>query len=314
MNQSFHYSVFGLSVQSDLPLPQLLATAAVETPDVSIRLAAIPESAERSSGTYAGQDGVLLVVEGVASFRIRAGREILVQAAQDSSDQNVRLYLLGSAMGMLLHQRALLPLHANCVEIDGGAFAFMGRPGAGKSTLAGWFHDRGFRLLADDVSVVGFDEGEGRALVYPGIPRLRLWREALEASGRSSADHSLSYEGDETYEKYDVPVAPEGTATEPRPLVAIYVLGSAREASIVPLQGLGAAEAIFANTYRGAYLATAGDPREHWSACLRLVRTIPVFLVERHLGFEHLDEQSSLMLAHARGLGTHESAAMAANP
>ena len=84
--------------------------------------------------------------------------EIVAEPRQGVPDSNVRLFLLGSAMGALLHQRGLLPLHTNAVEVGGRAFAFMGKSGAGKSTLAAWFHDRGFRIVADDVCVVGFDD------------------------------------------------------------------------------------------------------------------------------------------------------------
>ena len=79
---------------------------------------------------------------------------------------------------MILHQRSLLPLHANAMVVEGRAIGFMGHPGAGKSTLAAWFHDRGFDVLADDVCVVT-PGPDGRPLAHPGIPRLRLWREAL---------------------------------------------------------------------------------------------------------------------------------------
>ena len=101
---------------------------------------------------------------------------------------------------------------------------------------------------------------------------------------------------------------------EPRPLAAIYLLGEAGEARIAQLQGLEAAEAIFANTYRGAYVTMAGNPRGHWSACLKLVRSTPVFLVERRLGFDRIDEQSFRILAHAEALAVQGLAALVADP
>ena len=66
-------------------------------------------------------------------------------------------------MGAALHQRGILPLHANAVEIDHRAVAFMGASGAGKSTLAAWFHDQGYPILADDVCVIRADDGAARS-------------------------------------------------------------------------------------------------------------------------------------------------------
>ena len=121
-------------------------------------------------------------------------------------ERNVRLFLLGSAFGVLLHQRGLLPLHANAIEIDGRAVAFMGPSGAGKSTLAAWFHDRAFRVIADNVCAISRNS-EGRRQAAPGLPRLRLWAEALELMGRSSHALNRSFVDDDD-EKFDVPMDP----------------------------------------------------------------------------------------------------------
>jgi serine kinase of HPr protein (carbohydrate metabolism regulator) len=207
----------------------------------------------------------------------------------------VRLFLLGSALGALLHQRGLLPLHANAIEMDGKAVAFCGHSGAGKSTIAAWFHDRGGRILTDDVCVIGFDAA-GRALAYPGIPRLRLWREALEATGRDAGDYRRSFDA---IDKYDVPS--DRHALEPLPLAAIYLLrqAEAEGPSIERLQGVDAVETIVSNTYRGAYLKTIGRTGEHLAACLRIARQVPVFRAERLWGFDRFDEQAEALRAHA---------------
>ena len=124
------------------------------------------------------EGGALLVVDKTARYFVADGSRIVVQPEEGASSRNVRLFLLGSAFGLLLHQRGLLPLHANAVEIDGRAVAFAGGPGAGKSTLAAWFSDRGFALIADDVAVIDF---EGKTpIIQPGLPRLRLWERAIE--------------------------------------------------------------------------------------------------------------------------------------
>lgn len=147
----------------------------------------------------------------------------------------MRLFLLGSAFGALLHQRGLLPLHANAVEIDGRAFAFMGPSGAGKSTLAAWFHRQGDSVIADDVCVVGFG-GDGRSFAAPGLPRLRLWAEALELMGGDSANYDRSYVGNDALtEKFDVPMGEVATARSNIELGALYLLNRGDEFSIAGL-------------------------------------------------------------------------------
>ena len=291
------YAVFGLVFRSELPLPELPPAPAEAAADVDIRSGAVGMPMEGSAGYSVTKEGTLLRVADVGLFLVRDGREIVVEAAPGASERNVRLFLLGSALGALLHQRGLLPLHANAIEMDGKAVAFSGHSGAGKSTIAAWFHDRGHRILSDDVCVIGFD-ADGRALAYPGIPRLRLWREALEASGRDADEYHRSFDA---LDKYDVPS--ERRTLDPLPLAAIYLLRQAEEGvdgpSIERLQGVDCVETVIANTYRGAYLRTIGRTGEHLAACLRISRQVPVFRATRLWGFDRFDEQAQLLSDHA---------------
>jgi hypothetical protein len=298
MNQSHSlYSVFGLCLRSEIPLDELPPAPEGAAPQIEIGRGAAG-AAEGAAGYSVSAEGTLLRIPDVGRYRIRDGREIVVEAEAGASERNIRLFLLGSALGALLHQRGLLPLHANAIEMDGCAVAFSGHSGAGKSTIAAWFHDQGHRILTDDVCVIGFDEA-GRALAYPGIPRLRLWREALEATGRDVELYDRSYDA---MDKYDVPS--ERRATAPLPLAAIYLLRQAGEEadgpSIARLQGVDCVETLIANTYRGAYLKTIGRTGEHLAACLRVARQVPVFRATRLWGFDRFDAQAQLLDAHAR--------------
>jgi hypothetical protein len=292
------YRLFGLNLRSEMDLAGLAPPVEAGTADVEIAFGTVPESDH--SGYRATDDGTLLAVAKVGRYLIREGRQIVIDPAPGATERNLRLFLLGSAIGALLHQRGLLPLHANAIDVGGRAVAFSGHSGAGKSTIAAWFHDRGHTILADDVCVIGFDEG-GRALAYPGIPRLRLWREALEASGRDTEAYTRSF--DHT-DKYDVPTVSEAKA-EPIPLAAIYLLRKAEEsggdAGIERLKGVEAVDTLVANTYRGGYLSMIGRTREHLSACVRVARAVPVFRAQRLWGFDRFDEQAQRLSEHACG-------------
>ena len=288
------YRLFGLTVASELPLPELRPCAGDAPPDVTVRLGAVPETQAPGFATAGG--GAVLWVEGTGRYFMRDGAEMVVQPEPGVADRNLRIYLLGSAMGAILHQRGLLPLHANAVVVDGRAIAFSGRSGSGKSTLAAWFHDRGFEVLADDVCVVTM-EADG-PVAQPGVPRLRLWREALGASGRTAEDYELSFEG---RDKYDVPTA---ASAEPEavPLGAVYMLEPAvgADATVERLAGSAAAAALIANTYRRAWLETLGRTAPHFLACTALAARVPVFRAGRDWGFDRFDAEAERLLAHAR--------------
>jgi hypothetical protein len=290
------YRLFGLNLRSEIDLAGLAPKVEAGAADVEIGLGSLP-SGEFPPGYSTTPEGTMLTVTKVGRYLIRDGREIVIEPAAGASERNLRLFLLGSAIGALLHQRGLLPLHANAIDLGGRAVAFSGHSGAGKSTIAAWFHDRGYPILADDVCVIGFDEA-GHALAHPGIPRLRLWREALEATGRDTGAYDRSFDD---MDKYDVPTG-MGSQIEPVPLAAIYLLRKADglgDIAIERLTGVEAVETLMSNTYRGGYLKTIGRTAEHLAACLRVVRAVPVFRAQRLWGFERFDEQARQLHDHA---------------
>ncbi|MDQ3077274.1 MAG: hypothetical protein M3Q83_00350 [Pseudomonadota bacterium] len=299
MNDRFDYRLFGLHVRSDIALPELVAGTAMSEPDVVISIGPVPGGLPQSAAAQRHGEGVLLTIKGIAHYWVAHGSKIVVEPNTAVAARDVRLFLLGSAMGMLLHQRGLLPLHANAVEIDGRAYAFMGHSGAGKSTLAAWFHDQGHRVIADDVCVVNFD-GQGRTSLVPGLPRLRLWRGALEASGRNAAAYEPSFGGDDGRDKFDVPLDGGSVDQSQPPLRGVYLLVQGEKFHIERLGGIDAAEAVFANTYRGAYLDLVERSSDHWQACINLVGQIPIYRIGRRWGLEQAMAQNQLLLDHLR--------------
>lgn len=291
------YSVFGLRVRSEIPLPELFEAGAGAA-DVTIRLGEVPVVEGSDSGLALDGDALILHIFGIARFRISGGDTIVVRPEPGVPDRNVRLYLLGSAFGALLHQRGLLPLHANAIEVDGKAVAFTGASGSGKSTLAAWFHDRGHRIAADDVCVVRFDSKTPH--VSPGLPRLRLWLEALEAMGREPSTYARSYAGAQNLEKFDVPVARETSAGADLELEAVYLLDRGERFAIHRLEGIEAAEAAYANTYRGQYIGAAKGYLSHWAASIQLVQSTPIYRLERPWGLDRLESDCERVLEHVR--------------
>jgi hypothetical protein len=298
---NYDYTLFGLTIRSELELRGVAPARIGGEPDVSVTIGQV--AAEGDAPGYRLHDAdALLTVPDVARFRIRDGKEIVVSPLPGASDRNLLLFLLGSGFGALLHQRGMMPLHANAIDLGGRAVAFCGPSGAGKSTLAAWFSDRGYRLLSDDVCVIGFDPA-GRAIAKPGLERLRLWRDALDASGRDSGDYERSIDG---RDKYDVPVLREEPATIPVRLAAVYQLDRASEQDqqgrIARLRGAEAVEMLVANTYRGGFLQVIGRTGPHLMTCARIAQSVPLWRAERLWGVSSFDQQARDLEAHALAL------------
>jgi hypothetical protein len=134
-------------------------------------------------------------------------------------------YLLGPILGLLLRLRGVTCLHASAVAFDDRSVAFVGPEGAGKSTTAAAFAQRGYGVLSDDI--VALVEQGGEFHVMPAYPHLSLWPDSAKMLfGPATALPCFVPEWD----KRRLVLGEHGTHFENRslPLAAIYVLGDRR--------------------------------------------------------------------------------------
>ena len=285
-----------------MQLPELDERAADCEPDVRIVLLD-PIAVKGKHAVEVDGDVVRITVPEVALFESSSGRQIAIARHFEASDRDIRLFLLGSAFAAILHQRGLLPIHSNAIELHGRAVAFIGHSGAGKSTMAAWLHDRGHALLSDDVCVIDA-QPDGGVLVHRGVPRLRLWRDSLEASGRSAREEELMTDQADKYtlRTRAAPVSPDTV-----PLSHFYLLNQSEEEGaepeIRPMTPGQAARALIENTYRGSYVRSLSKVREHLQQCVDLAQSTPMFELRRPWDLDRLGELCERVEAHARSLG-----------
>lgn len=293
----YFYRAFGLTFRSDILLPELRVAATAAEPDVTIQVGAIPAPREpvESLGPYIRLSARLFLLDlPCARFAVSAGRRIVIEPKVGANEANVRAFLLGSIMGALCHQRGLLPLHAGAVAVGGSAFGFVGTSGAGKSTLALQFHQHGFPLLCEDVCVVSAC-AQGEAAAWPGLVHFKLWRDSIEAVGKSVSGLNRVLD---TMNKYRLP-AHLLANDEAYPLKAIYVLASQEHSSplICRLRGVEAMKALVSHTYKGQFIPQTNRPT-HLAACAQVLRSASVFKVTRKWGLDFVATQARCLEEH----------------
>lgn len=212
-----------------------------------LRLGRAPERLENSSGEsvlYEHTPGqFLLRVRRVAQYLVRDGAEIVVDPVPGSETDAVRLFLIRTAFGALLHQRGILPLHASGIATPQGAMVFAGRSGSGKSTLAAVFQRRGYGVIADELCAVRVDEPP---LVQPASPHLMLWADAL---GRFEIETIGLRRARPELQKYWLPLG-HAFAREPLPVNTVFFLTNGGKLELEPLDGRDKVMALAGNTYR----------------------------------------------------------------
>jgi hypothetical protein len=252
------YWAYGLRIHAELECPELpFLSLESGTPDVTIQL--LPARADAleplEQGFYEVHPGIFrLAVPRVAQYRVEEGQRIFITPLPDAPAEKIRLFLLGSAMGALLYQRGLFPLHGSAVETPWGAMIFVGAQGAGKSTVAAQFHRNGYRLLSDDVcAVAAMPEG---VQVLPALAQFRLCSDAYERLGTPGGARF-------DVDKFVVPMG-EGYCPDPTPLRAIHILADHDSGTpeFEVLRGFDRVQRLLENLYRPYYLkgqATQSD-------------------------------------------------------
>jgi len=293
----YHYHLYGLDIDSELEIPELRSTRA-KSSDVSIRFGVIedelPEAIKPVRWLQHAGNECLMTVQGVGRFLIRDGREVVIDRrvdrfrdrGQGAPISDVRLYVLGSAFGALLHQRGELPLHVSAVDSGSGVWAFTGPSGAGKSTMAAWFHrSMGWPIISDDVSVIR--PADPHPILYPGPRKLKLWSDAIDHLGCRGADLRRDLSNTEKYQLF----LDERDCPRASPLQALIVLERTEQEPVMErLTGLEAFRVCRRSIYRPLFESCFRQRSEHIQEIVDLANRIEVYRFRRNWSLDSMPE------------------------
>ncbi|WP_146218687.1 hypothetical protein [Halomonas sp. LBP4] len=299
------YSTYGLRLSSQLEFPELRPLPPGMAADVEIVADDLPDMLEDSDGSEPGlqysEDRCQFCCEGIARCRVEQGRRIQLdrrvplKPGASPPDEDLRHYLLSTALGALLHQKHWLPLQLSALETPSGVWGFTGDAGAGKSTLAAWLHYcQGWPLVSDDVGVIR--PGETPPYLYPGPPRLKLWDGALATLGidprdlvrdpsRADRYHLIQHHGFRTY------------AQPLRALVTLERAGEGEDATLEPLNGREAFRVVAASLYHLEWGRTFNGPARLMTHAADLARRIRVYRYRRPWSLDDMEQSLAPLVA-----------------
>ncbi len=296
---NYQYKAFGLIIDSEIELPEL--PKALGETDVTVSLGIAPT--KLINPTFVGvrfessHNEFLLRIEHIASFYVTAGNHITIDTQPNVEFDEVRLFLLGSAFGALLHQRGLLPFHGSSININNSAVIFSGHSGAGKSTLAAAFNKNGYPLLSDDVSVITMSE-QGIPYVQPGYPQMKLWSDSIVKLGKEPSSYKTIRK---RVEKHSVPIV-DYYQKEPIQLRNIFIIVSSNlgELKIEPIKGIEKFNLLRSHTYRFNFVVGQQMQANHFNYITTLSKQVNVFRLTRPSGKFVFDEMINLILENTK--------------
>ena len=298
------YRAYQLLFAADFAIPEMMP-AQIEghprsrNPDVVITTSEFPDHLPDPLGSSAvhevNADALLIRVAGVGRYLVRDGCEILIDPDQSASDHDIRVYLLGTCIGALLHQRGFLVLHASGIATDRGCLLFAGASGVGKSTLLAEFLRRGYKMVVDDVCAVRLGLGDGPTVV-PSYPRTRLW---ADAAARLAIDTSRLPRTKSSWDKFERQVSDQFSDQEAK-LVHVFQLAGPYDSSEFELEHLDPIEAfttLLEHTYRGILLDGMDLRASHFELASLAAQSVGVTRVRRPAGSDTVEELASLVLS-----------------
>ncbi len=197
------YLAFGEVIETDINFDDILPISAAQTTLVIVEKP-FPEIATKPTKVYrlgvqAGfaqlTDFDVLVWVGIVKYRI-SDSEINYQLLGANANE-LRMFTLSEALGIVLFRRKSFLLHGCSVVIQDAVHVFIGEPGAGKSTTATAFWQAGCTVLSDDLTAVKFIDNT--PVVHAGIPTIKVWEDALRGLGISTNHLKKSVEGRTKY-------------------------------------------------------------------------------------------------------------------
>lgn len=219
------------------------------------------------------------------------GTEIWAKWPEDLTLEDTATYLLGPILGFVLRLHRTVCLHASAIAIDDRVVVLVGDAGAGKSTTAAAFAERGYPILSDDVAPL-LERGDSY-LVQPAYPRIRLWNSSVEALyGKADALPRLVPTHPTWDKRYlDLGQPNYRFQSEPLPLAAMYYLNARSEdptcPQIEPLSPRDRCVYLIANTY-GNNLLQKHLRAHEFEFVSRLSERVPMSKITPHRDLRRL--------------------------
>lgn len=305
------YCLAGFTVDSEIALQGMrIAYPAGKPAEITIRRGKLPWELEKPTQTgptwQMDADRFLLRIPDVARFLLTGGHRIDFETENDTPPDDVAIFVAGTVLGILLHQRGQMVLHASAVDVHGKAVLFCGTSASGKSTLAAALVDRGFPLLADDLAAFAFDAA-GRASVHSDGRNLKLWTRTIEELSLGARQGTAVRR-----RLHKFHVEPAIASNDALPIGAIYALRETRPPHVSGIQGQNAVDAALTLrrcAYRPALVVRMDQQARYFHAATRIADAAGVFILTRPFEFAAMPDVLASLQTHWREIGLTPSSA-----
>ena len=295
---SYYYKVYGLNVESEILVPELSILSKEEQSDIHIKISygIMPEdikvSINNGQRSKYERNRMWFYINNVATFYIYDGKNIVIEPCEITDPQLVKVYILGSVLGMVMLQRNIVAIHGGSIVIDNKGYIFTGDKGAGKSTLTTALRKKGYGFVSDDVGAIKTGEINK---IHPGFGYQKLCEDALVNLGYDPAKYE-PFRGDFNI-KYIVPALEDFVSTAV-PFEGMFELevGDVDCVQVEEIKGNDKLKGMIKNIFRIEILRCSGGMSgEYFKKCIDIAKDLKYYKITRPKGQFTVDEQIDII-------------------
>lgn len=297
-NKKYYYKVYGLNVESEILVPELtiLDNDIDKNIDVKIYYKTMPDDInqnvnEGKKAFYNGQY-VWFHIDNVGTYLIQNGDTVTIDLCENPDLNILKVYILGSVLGIILLQRNTVAIHGGSIVINNKGCIFTGDKGAGKSTLTTALRQRGYDFVSDDVGAIELID---IPMINPGFGYQKLCEDAMTKLGYDSYEYT-PFRSDMNI-KYIVP-ALDNFVSEKVPFKALFEIeqGNTQKVEVVEVTGNEKLQKIIKNIFRVEVLIYSGGvPGDYFKKCIEIAKHIKFYKITRPKNQFTVNEQIDII-------------------
>ena len=192
VNDSHFYQVFGVQIESQFELKELITILPCSNCDIIVRksntilrpaTATIPANINFPI-TELKENYSYLELANIVQYEVRNNSDFIsihINILDPEKLFVIYAWFYGSVLTAALHMLEIFALHASAlIGKQNDLILFSGRSGIGKSTIAANLYNKGYKIVTDDKCVLKWDQSLNRFIVQPAIQIIRLWEDAID--------------------------------------------------------------------------------------------------------------------------------------
>lgn len=296
--KKYLYNVYGLNVESEIMIPELTILDPIYKDNIDVKIIFdfmnedIKQKIDKKEIAAYNSDEVWFHIDNVGTYLIRNGDTVTIDLCENPDLNILKVYILGSVLGIILLQRNTVAIHGGSIVINNKGCIFTGDKGAGKSTLTTALRQRGYDFVSDDVGAIELSD---IPMINPGFGYQKLCEDAMTKLGYDYSKYT-PFRSDMNI-KYIVP-ALDNFVKEKVPFKALFEIeqGDTQKVEVVEVTGNEKLQKIIKNVFRIEVLIYSGGvPADYFKKCLQIAKHIKFYKITRPKNQFTINEQIEII-------------------